>query len=197
MSKIKKVLVLLLLAIVIVFCVAGCNSGTQNNDFIPYNRLDSTEKQLCYQTTTIEICTIEDAYEKGWLTQTDLSYAMYYARGEVYTCEESDWGNGNTEAVKKIDFAPKDQCPAINRQVEIDIKKNYFERRILEEDLTFDEFEQNFSFRFVGSYNGAFVITDLKTIYWNYPTNVPPSIWIAGFVWSGSYANDLFVFRYE
>ena len=122
---------------------------------------------------------------------------MYYACGEVYTCEESDWKNGNEEAVKKSDFAPEEQCPALNRQVELDIKRSYFERKYFEENLTFEEFEQNFSFRFVGCYNETFVITDIKTIYWDYPTDVPPPVWIAGFVWSGAYAKDLVAFRYE
>ena len=172
----------------------------KNNGTIPYernDRLDDTEKQLFYQKSSMVQCAIEVAYEKGWLTCTDLAYAMYYACGVVYTCEESDWENGNMEAVKKIDFAPEEKCPAINKQVESDIKKHYFEKMTFKEDLTFGEFEQNISFRFVGSYKGTFVITDLKTIYWDYFTDVPPPVYIAGFVWFGSYAHDLFVFRYE
>ena len=89
------------------------------------------------------------------------------------------------------------RSPAINKQVESDIKKHYSEKMTFKEDLTFGEFEQNISFRFVGSYKGTFVITDLKTIYWDYFTDVPPPVYIAGFVWFGSYAHDLFVFRYE
>ena len=164
-------------------------------------RLDSTEKQLTYQTSSMTMCTIEKAYENDWLTQTDLAYAMYYARGKVYTCKESDWkkylgaGKEIDEVRKEIDFVLTEECPAINEQVERDIKRYEYEK-LNKNDLTFEEFEQNYSFRFVGSYNGTFIITDIKTIYWNYPTDVPPPIWIAGFVWYGSYDHDLFVVRY-
>ncbi len=122
---------------------------------------------------------------------------MYYARGKVYACKESDWGKDSEEAIEEIDFIPEEQCPIIIEQVELDIKRHEYEKLSSQEDITFEEFAQNYSFRFVGSYNGTFVITEIKTIYRDYPTNVPPPRWVAGFVWSGAYANDLFAFRYE
>lgn len=161
------------------------------------DRLDSTEKESTYQTNSMVGCRIEEAYENGWLTQQDIAYAMYYAVGEVYACSESNWKENNVEAIEKIDFAPEEQCPEIDRQVELDIKKYEYDRWQQKEDVTFEEFAQNYSFRFVGSYNGTFIITDIKSAYWDYPTDVPSPVWIAGFVWYGHYANDLFVFRYE
>ena len=71
----------------LIFGAAGCdrmNLSTTNE------RLDSTEKQLLYRTDSMKGCDFETAYESGWLTQTDLAYAMYYARGAVYTCKKSD-----------------------------------------------------------------------------------------------------------
>ena len=160
-------------------------------------RLDSTEKQLTYQTSSMTMCSIKKAYENGWLTQTDLAYAMYYARGKVYTCKKSDWEKVQWEAAEKIDFTPEEACPAIDSQVERDIKRCKYDGFSHSENLTFEEFEQNYSFRFVGSYNGTFIITDVETIYWNYPAEVPPPVWIAGLVWYGGYKQDLFVFKYE
>lgn len=160
-------------------------------------RLDSTEKQLTYQTSSMTKCNIEKAYQNKWLTQTDLAYAMYYARGKVYTCKKSDWEKYQGEVAKEIDFTPTEQCPAIDSQVERDIKKCEYDRFPHDDDLTFEEFEQNYSFRFVGSYNGTFIITDVETNYWAYPADVPPPVWIAGFVWYGGYNRDLLAFKYE
>ncbi len=160
-------------------------------------RLDETERQLTYRSNAINYYSLEKAYANSWLTQTDIAYAMFYAKGKVYTCKKSDWNSHNTEKIKEIDFAPTEVCPAINEQVEIDIKRYYYDRLSFEEGLDFEEFAENVMFEFVGSYNGTFVITNLESIYWGYSTDVPPPVYIAGFVWSGSYANDLFVFRYE
>lgn len=159
-------------------------------------RLDGTESQESYRTSSISTCDIRSAYENGLLTQTDLAYAMYYASGKVFTCKKSDWASGRTEAIKELDFVPTEECPALSEQVEADIKNYYYQTRI-ENVTSFEEFVGNVSFRFVGSYHGTFIITAVKSIYWDYPTDVPPPAYIAGFVWNGSYANDLFAFRYE
>ena len=178
-----------------IFSFAACsekmNLPTTNE------RLDSTEKQLTYQTNSMDMCPLEKAYEKGWLTQTDLAYAMYYATGKVYICTESEWEKYKGEVKKELDFTPEEECPAIDSQVERDIKRLEYEGYPNKDNLTFEEFEQNLSFRFVGSYNGTFVITDVKTKYWAYPTDVPPPIRIADFVWYGSYEMALFAVRYE
>ena len=172
--------------------LAGMEMPSTTND-----RLDSTEKQLSYQTNSMTQCTIEKAYGQGWLTKTDLAYAMYYALGEVYMCTEAYWEKNQWEGVEAIEFTPTEQCPEIDKQVELDIKRCRYERMPKKGDLTFEEFAKNYSFRFVGSYNGTFVITDVKSAYWDYPTDVPSPEWVAGFVWYGHYDCDLFVFRYE
>ena len=51
-------------------------------------RLDSTERQLSYQTNSMRRYSVEKAYENDLLTKTDIAYAMYYAQGRVYvTCK--------------------------------------------------------------------------------------------------------------
>lgn len=161
-------------------------------------RLDSTERQLSYQTNSMRRYSVEEAYENDLLTKTDIAYAMYYAQGRVYTCKKSDWEKNNTEAIKEIDFTPIEECPAISEQVELDIKHNFYDDTGMNfNDIAFEEFAENVSFKFVGSYNGTFVITEIESIYWDYGTSVPPSVYIGGFVWSGSNENNLFVFRYE
>ena len=134
-----------------------------------YERLDSTQKQLSYRTSSMTMCTVEKAYENGWLTQTDLAYAMFYATGRVYTCTKSDWEKYQWEAAEEIDFTPEDECPALDSKVERDIKRHEYEGYHYKDNLTYDEFEHNFSLRFVGSYNGTFIIRDIQTIYWDYP----------------------------
>ena len=178
----------------VIFSFAAC-SGKMN---LPTTneRLDSTEKQLTYQTDSMTMCHFTVAYEKGWLTKTDLAYAMYYAQGKVFTCKEADWKKHQGDAAKEIDFTPQEQCPAIDPQVERDIKRYEYEE-LNEDGLTFEEFEQNYSFRFVGSYNGTFIITDIESNYWGYPGDVPPPIWIDGFVWYGSYNHALLAVRYQ
>ena len=198
MKRIRAQRIIVVACIVCLLCglfaFAACdkmNLSTTNE------RLDSTEKQLTYQSSSMTSCPIEDAYEKGWLTQTDCAYAMYYATGKVYTCKESDWKKYREEAEKEIKFVPTEECPAIDPQVERDIKKYEYDRYTHKDNLTFEEFAQNYSFRFVGSYNGTFLITDIETIYWDYPTDVPPPIWFGGFVWHGSYNHDLLAVRYK
>jgi len=176
-------------------------SGCEKMDLAATNnRLDSTEKQLSYRTDSMKKYSIETAYENGWLTQTDLAYAMYYARGKVLTCNKSDWEKGRTEKIQEIGFVLAEECPALSEQVELDIKSCYYNTYYQEmhlEDVTFGEFAENISFRFVGSYNGTFVVTDEESLYWGYAGDVPPPVYIAGFIWNGSYAKDLFVFRFE
>ena len=118
-------------------------------------RLDETERQLTYRSNAINYYSLEKAYANSWLTQTDIAYAMFYAKGKVYTCKKSDWNSHNTEKIKEIDFAPTEVCPAINEQVEIDIKRYYYDRLSFEEGLDFEEFAENVMFEFVGSYNGT------------------------------------------
>lgn len=183
---------------------AGCEKEEEQISSITYSRLDSVKKQLSYRTDSMVQTKCDTAYENGWLTETDIAHAMYYACGKVVTCSKSDWENKNEEAYKEIDFTPEDQCPALNEQVELDIKRHVYEKSPVSEatfgvtfGVTFEEFAQNYSFRFVGSYNGTFVITDEETNYWSSATDVPPPQWIAGFIWEGSYDHDLFVFKYE
>ena len=86
----------------------------------------------------------------------------------------------------------------ISEHFELDIKHNFYDDTGMNfNDMAFEEFAENVSFKFVGSYNGTFVITKIESIYWDYGTSVPPSVYIGGFVWSGSNENNLFVFRYE
>ena len=162
-------------------------------------RLDSTEEQLSYRTGTVQVYSLEKAYENGFLTQTDLAYAIYYARGAVYTCrDEAKWQEGLFDSAKqKLDFAPTEACPALNEQVERDFKYYEYRPEKYGEDYPFEEFLTVYSFRFVGSYNGTFVFTDINSPYYHYPTDVPPPVLIAGLVWSGSYEKDLYIFRYE
>ncbi len=195
MKKIKMAIRAVLLGILscLIFGAAGCdrmNLSTTNE------RLDSTEKQLLYRTDSMKGCDFETAYESGWLTQTDLAYAMYYARGAVYTCKKSDWKKNRVDAIRTIDFVPTEQCPMLDEQVERDIKKHYYDKMKFE-DVTFEEFQQNLTFRFVGSYGGAFIITDTKTIYWDYNDNVLPPVYVAGFVWFRIHGRNLIVFKYE
>lgn len=159
-------------------------------------RLDSTEEQLSYRTETVQAYSLEKAYENGFLTQTDLAHAMYYAQGAVYACDEAKWqGDWFDGTVQKLDFAPTQACPALNEQVERDFKN--YEYQKYGENYTFEEFLTLYSFRFVGSYNGTFVFTDMKFPYYNHPDDVPPPVFMAGLIWSGSYENDLYIFRYE
>ena len=192
---------LLSLCVACLLCVLAAFTACSPNLPTTNEQLDSTEKQLTYRTVSMTMCSIEDAYENGWLTKTDLAYAMYYATGTVYTCSKAQWNKRHGEVKKAIDFKPTEECPAIDPQVERDIKKSEFENLPKKGDftknLTFEEFEQHFSFRFVGSYNGTFIITDIETIYWDYFTDVPPPIWIDGFVWDGSYEKDLLAVRYQ
>lgn len=198
-KKIRKVNLILLagLILIMVGSFAACGKNGEVELSTTNARLDSIEKQLTYQTSSMTKCGIEKAYQNKWLTQTDLAYAMYYATGKVYTCSKSDWEKYQGEAAKGIDFTPTEECPAIDSQVERDIKRCEYDSFPHSDNLTFEEFEQNYSFRFVGSYHGSFIITDIETIYWNYPTDVPPPVWIAEFVWYGSYKQNLFVFKYE
>lgn len=158
-----SVCVACLLCVLAAFAACSPNLPTTNE------RLDSEEKQLTYRTDSITVCPVEDAYENGWLTKTDLAYAMYYATGKVYTCSKSQWEKYQGEVKKEIKFKPTEECPALDEQVEKDIKRHEYDAlpKIGEftKNLTFEEFEQNFSFRFVGSYNGTFIITDIETIY--------------------------------
>lgn len=208
MKRFRRLVLILMACIACALCglaaFTGCTQADpeeEKNVLSPTNdRLDRTEKQLTYKTPSMVGCNVTTAYENGWLTKTDLAFAMYYACGKVYTCDEADWKKNNHKAIKEIDFIPDVQCPEIDKQVELDIKKLEYEsltRNGHYSNLSFEEFARNYSFRFVGSYNGAFVITDIRSAYWEYPTDVPPPIWIAGFVWYGSYARNLLVFRYE
>ena len=195
---------LVLFSTVCLVCVtvafAGCEKEEEQISSLTYSRLDSVKKQLSYRTDSMVQTKCSIAYENGWLTETDVAHAMYYACGKVVACSKSDWENKNEEAYKEIDFTPEDQCPALNEQVELDIKRSVYENSPVSEatfGVTFEEFVQHYSFRFVGSYNGTFVITDEETNYWSSATDVPPAQWIAGFIWEGSHDHDLYVFRYE
>lgn len=202
---------LVLFSTVCLVCVtvafAGCEKEEEEQiSSLTYSRLDSVKKQLSYRTDSMVQTTCSIAYENGWLTETDVAHAMYYACGKVVACSKSDWENKNEEAYKEIDFTPEDQCPALNERVELDIKRSVYENSPVskapevgyeEFAVTFEEFVKHYSFRFVGSYNGTFVLTDEETTYWSYGQNIPPAQWIAGYVWHRSHGKDLFVFRYE
>ena len=150
MKRIRAQRIIVVACLVCLLCGLFAFAACDKMNLSPTNeRLDSTQKQLTYQTSSMTSCPIEDAYEKGWLIQTDCAYAMYYATGKVYTCKESDWekylkaGKQLDEVREKIDFVPNEECPAINEQVERDIKKYEYDHYPYDGNLTFEEFAQN------------------------------------------------------
>ena len=194
--------------IVMAMCMAavglvGCGgsntppAGDESENASGYDRLDGTQKQTSYRTDTLVPIGLQDAYEEGLLTRTDLTYAMFYAVGKVYAYEGPEKDEITEEDIEELDFAPQERCPAIDKQVEEDIKRYEWQNLSRRGDLTFEEFERNFSFRFVGCYGGTFVVTDIQTNYWAYPANVPPPRLIGDLVWFRSYAKDLYVYKYE
>ena len=103
MKKISKILIALLLVIVALFGITGCN-GT------------------VYYSETVKgsLYTFQQAYDMGYLTREDvMSIAYYYYDGRKYN-----------EGIMSEDYAPQPKIPEeINKNMAAEIKQAYLEQK--------------------------------------------------------------------
>lgn len=132
MKKIKNVLFALFLAVVVAFGIVGCSAGTQNDLQAKIDDLQSQieemedrlaemdeqlrerdekieqlEKELADKSTEEEyegtFYSLQEVYDYGWLTQTDLmSIAYYHNGGRIYN-----------EEIMSEDYAPLPKTPEV------------------------------------------------------------------------------------
>lgn len=124
MKKLCSVIISLMLGIVALFGIAGCNSGTQSElqgkidelqsriEELEY-RIERLEKQLNGESLEGSFYSLYDAYDNGWLTKEDLmSIAYYNNRGR--------WGN---EEIMGKTYKPAPKTPEVlSEETELKIK---------------------------------------------------------------------------
>lgn len=134
MRKAKRVLIALLLGIVTVFGVAGCNKEPAGNKG---------------EESTGTFYTLQEACDNGWLTQADLMSIAYYHNG----------GRWHNEEIMSEDYVPAPKTPEVlSKKTELKIKntaaKDYRENYNIN-DAEADGFRIT---EYCGTYNGCVAI---------------------------------------
>jgi len=150
MKKLFRILVALFMGTVMVFSVAGCNAGTQNElqgkvddlqteiaelsdrlaemeDQIRKRdeRIEKLEKQLSGELSEGPFYSLQTAYDNGWLTQEDLMSIAYYNNG----------GREYNEEIMPEDYAPQAKTPEIlDEPTNLAIKQSVWEESFKEDN---------------------------------------------------------------
>ena len=158
----KKILIAILLAVIAVFGVAGCNLGTGNlqakidelqetlgelNQTLSEmdDKVDELERELT-EMAPGSIYTLKEAFDNRWLTKEDLMSIAYYHNN----------GRANNEEIMGEDYTPLPQTP-LDEKTEYKVKcamaKDYNENYKAKEkgdDYTIDQYCE--------TYNGCVVV---------------------------------------
>lgn len=164
MEKAKKVFIALVLGIVMMFGVAGCNTQNELQAKIDdlHSRIEELEEQIRERDEKIEqlenelaekctgtFYTLREAYVNGWLTQADImSIAYYKNRGRTYN-----------EEIMSEDYAPLLKTPEIlSEETEFKIKsaaaKEYREKY----NMQYAEADGFTITEYCGTYNGCVAV---------------------------------------
>ena len=122
---------------------------------------------------------IQEAYEKGWITQDNIMEVCYYRFGEVWFGENLD-----SDSWVKYEYAPKHTRQELDKSVENDIKKTYY--AINKSDFFDKEGNSlggidNLSVQSFGTYNDSCVVI-MKCTLWDVGQVAIPML-LAGVAW--------------
>lgn len=168
MKRATKIFIALILAIVTVFCVAGCN------------------------TVTGTFYTLQEAYEYGYLTKMDIKDICYYRFGEVWEGEDL-----NSEKWVKVENTSTQSSSDLDKKIENKIKKTYYklnEDRFYSKNEGKIGGVDDLTVRFFGEFNNSYVVV-IDCSLWNYGASVTPML-VAGIAWWES-GEGFKVFRTE
>lgn len=163
MRKLKNILIALILGIVTIFSIAGCNADTQKES---HDKEDDSQSQVDKSDKEIEeelpeeeelagsFYTLQEAYDNGWLTRDDLMSIAYYHHKNTM----NDGYMFNSDLMGE-DFKPIDNFPdSLSKQLELSIRKTRLNS--LNAEYSTDEFTlENVGISsYYGSYNGGVAI---------------------------------------
>lgn len=149
MKKLSSIIALLL-GIVAMFSIAGCGSGTQSglqND--SENKIDEMDTKESVGT----FYTLHEAYDNGWITQSDLMSIAYYHND----------GRAHNEDIMSEDYMPSPKMPEIlSGSTELKIKNTAAKDFNEKNNITYAEAEGFKITDYCGTYGDcvAIMLTD-------------------------------------
>ena len=179
MKKLFGILIALILAVVTVFGVAGCNKKPAEK---------SPEEEESMGT----FYTLQEAYDKGYLTKTDIKDICYYRFGEVWEGEDL-----KSENWIKVEYTPTQSLTDLDKKIEMAIKVTYY---TLNEDLFYNQNVgkigdiNDLTVRFFGEFSNSYVVI-VDCSLWDSGAVSTPML-VAGIAWWES-GDGFKVFRAE
>lgn len=202
MNKLKKLLIVLILGVVMVFGIAGCDAGTpkdsQSKKDDSQSQVVESDKELTGKSPQDEesvgsFYALPEAYKYGYLTKTDLKDVCYYSYGEVWEGEDCNSANWT-----KVEYTPTRDLSTLDKNIETKIKETYYklnEDKFYHKNLGKIGGVDNLTVYFLGEFNKSYVV-QIECSLWNYGTVVTPTI-VAGIAFWESVDGGLVVFRAE
>lgn len=155
----------LIMALLIPFTLTGCN----------YQEKESMKK----------IYTLQEAYNEGTISRTDLMHIVYFMNGEVFEFSEE------VDNIVKIDFEPHIAIPSISEIEEKtieDIKKTFYNenQQQIDDEVSYlnksiDIMETINIVSFLGKYSGAYALQVDTTLMANgdgsFDLNIGGIVW--------------------
>lgn len=188
MKKILTIMIAAMMAFGIVAC--GSKDKTSENSIVSEEN-NSTSENLVLEREGA-FYGLNSAYDKEYLSIDDLMHVSYYKSGEV--CAGKPFDNPSQG---KIDFQPKRECPALDVNVENDIKRAFYkayENRFFNaEGERLGDYNDLFV-KYYGCYNNTYVV-EITSSLWDFGAAEMYLIF-EGFYIAYS-ASDFLAFRYE
>ena len=116
-----KILSIVLCVLCLICAFAGCNNSGNKGKGEPNGEV--TEPPISEMKG--EFCTLQEAYDNGFLTDNDIMHISYFMGGTVYKIKESANAQGEQEW-EEIDFEPQKQLSKLPETIENQLKTNFY-----------------------------------------------------------------------
>ena len=157
MNKLSKILIALIVGIVMIFGIAGCDADTpkksQSKDSVLQSQGEELNKEISGKSpeeeeTTGSFYTLQEAYDNGWLTQDDIMSIAYYRHGRTYN-----------EEIMSEDYQPAPKTPEVlSEKTELKIKSTAAKEYSEEYDIKYAEADGFTITEYCGTYGNCIAV---------------------------------------